>query len=203
MEIMVYRKQEKRSVFKGISLKNNKEKITPDAGTVSNFQAAFSDSTSLINPYFSFEIPSRYSHNAVVFSLQFEVKNNLLTRKFQVVLNPVMNDSVEEGMTIKHFVLDDKGFYKFENEVFTHYYLKGSIQFPLDKSMETEIAGNINISYGKINEGLNFIIGTVSLLKQEDEVRFRNMFQKDTKDESAPKSHPMNQLLKSEIIFNW
>jgi len=85
-------------------------------------------------------------------------------------------------MTIKHFVLDDKGFYKFENEVFTHYYLKGSIQFPLDKSMETEIAGNINISYGKINEGLNFIIGTVSLLKQEDEVRFRNMFQKDTKD---------------------
>jgi len=92
---MVYRKQEKRSVFKGISLKNNKEKITPDAGTVSNFQAAFSDLTSLINPYFSFEIPSRYSHNAVVFSLQFEVKNNLLTRKFQVVLNPVMNDSVE------------------------------------------------------------------------------------------------------------
>jgi transposase-like protein len=26
---------------------------------------------------------------------------------------------------------------------------------------------------------------------------------KNQKPESAPKSHPMNQLLKSEIVFNW
>ncbi len=180
MDILVSRKQEKRAIFKGISLKNRKEKIISTVGSLSNTKTALADSTRFYNSYYSFNIPTRSSQNSAVFSLQFEVKDKLLTRKFQVVLNPVMDDEVENRMKLKQFELNGNGFYKFENEVFAQYYLRGSIQLTLDKSIDNEINGNINISYGKINEGLNFIIGTVSLLKQEDEVRFKNMLQNDS-----------------------